>query len=409
MPPDARARRTLRATLAITFLASLGTGVFWNGLSFIAKHAYDFPQGRTLALYATMGIVYAATAASSGRLVRGLARRLSPRGVLAWVVALQAAAFPLPVFVPGEAMLWAAALAVTVLSALMWPVVESFLGSGLHGPDMRRAVSLFNLTWMPAVALPLLGMAPIIRHHAEWSLAGTGACVGLALAFVPMLPAAPRPHDEGSAAVHVGASYPRLLRSARLLLPVSYVLMAALSPIVPYRLTEVGVEAEWETPATVTWMVARVAVVAWLLARPGWHGRWTPLGLATLGLLTGFGLVAAGPGIAAMLAGFALFGAGLGVIYAAALYYALAVHRAGVEAGGTHEALIGLGYGAGPMLALGGLALGGGPAIALVVTGAAVAGASAAVPPWLRDRREGRERGRSAGADRRDGSSDPAS
>ena len=54
-----------------------------------------------------------------------------------------------------------------------------------------------------------------------------------------------------------------------------------------------------------------------------------------------------------MIVGLILFGSGMGVTYYAAIYYALAVGRAEVEAGGTHEALIGGGYMVGPIIGLG--------------------------------------------------------
>jgi hypothetical protein len=69
--------------------------------------------------------------------------------------------------------------------------------------------------------------------------------------------------------------------------------------------------------------------------------------------------VAAGPwglgrevGIGALIAGLAVFGVGMGVIYCSALYYAMAVGNAAVDAGGKHEALIGIGYGGGPICGL---------------------------------------------------------
>ena len=43
---------------------------------------------------------------------------------------------------------------------------------------------------------------------------------------------------------------------------------------------------------------------------------------------------------------------GMGVTYYAALYYAMAVGRAEVNAGGTHEAFIGGGYAMGPLIGL---------------------------------------------------------
>ena len=48
----------LRAVLVITFLVSLSTGVFWSGLSFIAKATYGFGEARNLVLFAFMGALY---------------------------------------------------------------------------------------------------------------------------------------------------------------------------------------------------------------------------------------------------------------------------------------------------------------------------------------------------------------
>ena len=58
-----------------------------------------------------------------------------------------------------------------------------------------------------------------------------------------------------------------------------------------------------------------------------------------------------------MLVGFGAFGAGMGIVYYAALYYAMAVGRAEVDAGGTHEGLIGGGYTIGPLVGLAGMGI----------------------------------------------------
>ena len=47
-----------------------------------------------------------------------------------------------------------------------------------------------------------------------------------------------------------------------------------------------------------------------------------------------------------------VLGAGIGSAYAAALYYAMEVGDAQVDAGGAHEAMIGIGYMGGPLAAL---------------------------------------------------------
>jgi len=68
-------------------------------------------------------------------------------------------------------------------------------------------------------------------------------------------------------------------------------------------------------------------------------------------------LLAGTPG--GVVAGLALFGTGMGLTYCLALYYALAVGKGAVDAGGGFEALIGLGYFAGPLLGLAGRVFGG--------------------------------------------------
>ncbi len=342
----------LGAVLALTALCSLGTGVFWNGMAFIAKHAYDFTQTRNLLLYAMMGGIYTIGAFRAGAITRWVERWLRPRDVLVVIVGVQAVVCLGPIAFQGQWALWLAVAGVTFLSSILWPIIESYLTAGRHGASMRSAIGWFNLTWAPAVALPLLLMAPILETHGEWAIGGFAGANFLALAALIWFAPRPGHHDSGVAEAHVGSEYRLLLRSARVLLPLSYVLISAMNPILPYRFEAVGVEVGWETPATATWTIVRVAafVVMWRMAF--WHGRWGTLLLGAATMTGGFALVVTGASLWLMLVGFASLGVGLGVIYYAALYYALAVGRAKVEAGGTHEGLIGAGYAVGPLAAL---------------------------------------------------------
>ena len=79
-----------------------------------------------------------------------------------------------------------------------------------------------------------------------------------------------------------------------------------------------------------------------------WHGRWGTLAAAAGALAGGLALVLIAPTLTGVVAGLVLFGTGMGITYYAALYYSLAVGHAAVDAGGTFEALIGLGYFVGP-------------------------------------------------------------
>jgi hypothetical protein len=357
----------LGAVLGLTFLCSLGTGVFWHGVPFIAKHTYDFSQTRNLILAAAMGGIYTLGAFTAGRVTRLVERWLTPRSVLAACVGILVLVCLGPITAAGEWALWLAALVGTWVSAIIWPVIESYLTAGRHGAQMRSAIGWFNLTWAPAVAIPLLAMSPILERHGEWAIGAFGGINVLGLVTLAWFGPRPGHHDPETADAHVGREYRLLLRSARVLLPLSYVLNSAMNPILPYRFEALEVAVWWETPATATWILVRVLafVLMWRLAF--WHGRWGTLLLGGAAMTGGFGLVVMGPSLPSMLVGFATFGAGLGVIYYAALYYAMAVGRAQVEAGGTHEGLIGSGYAAGPLVGLVGTAIAGGLGVVVAV------------------------------------------
>ncbi|MHC5022744.1 MAG: MFS transporter [Planctomycetota bacterium] len=384
--PSSGSTSALAPVLLVTFLASLGTGVFWFGLPFIARQAFDFSQLRNLALSAMMGVIYTLGAFRAGSITRRLERRLSPRSVLGWCLALQALACLLPVATSREWGLWIAAAAVTVLSSVAWPIIESYVTSGRHGRDMQRAIGWFNLTWMPAVVVPMFVMAPLLERHGVWAIAGLSGAGVLALLILPGFGDRPAPHDHETAATHVAPEYPLLLRSVRVLLPLSYVLTSAMSPILPYRFEEIGVDVQWQTPSTATWMILRVVALLVMWRLPFWHGRWGTLLLGAATMTAGFAAIILATTLPVMLLGFATLGVGVGVVYYTALYYAMSVGLAEVEAGGTHEGLIGVGYAVGPLAGMAGVALGGsGPTVAVVWALVAL-GAVPAVHPYLRAR-----------------------
>ena len=356
-PSDATPQVSLAAVLIITMLGSVSTGVFWNAISFIAKYGYDFSEERNAVLYLIMGVVYAVGAFTSGPVSRRWSRRLTVRGVLAVAFAGQAIGTALPWLDPREWTLWTSALIVSYLSSVVWPIVESYLVSGRHGRAMRSAIGWFNVVWMTFVAVPLIAMAPFLQAHAPLivpAVAVINVLAALATALVPPRPAA---HDVDETARHVGDEYGWLRRSVQVLLPISYVLIAAVTPVVPYRFEALEVPVEFQTPIKASWMIVRVAVVIVMWRVAFWHGRWGALLASGVLIGAGYGLIIVAPTLGLMLVGFAAFGAGLGMVYYAALYYALAVGAAEVDAGGRHEGLIGLGYTAGPMAILIGYAV----------------------------------------------------
>jgi hypothetical protein len=363
----------LLAVCAVTFLASIGTGVVWNGVAFIAKHDYGFSEQRTLALYAVLGATYVIGAFSTGPVLRMIRTWIAPRSALAIILTLEAIVCAALWLTKADWMLWLVACSISVLSSWLWPIIESYLTAGRHGAQMRNAIGFWNLSWTGATAIALVLMMPVMQPEPTvLNLFGGGAIrlePRMAIVFLGLLHLAalvplllferfPGSHDTHEADASITAEYPFLLRSARLLLPLSYVLNSAMSPLLPYLFDRIDLAQQYETTVASTWMWVRIIAMAIMWRLAFWHGRWGTLLVGALAMAIGFGLVLTGYSIAVMVCGLALFGVGLGIIYYAALYYAMSVGKAEVEAGGTHEALIGVGYTVGPIAGIAGLTAG---------------------------------------------------
>jgi hypothetical protein len=380
----------LRLLLAVTFLGSVSSGVFWAGIFFITASSYHFSATRNLVLAAAMGAIYALAARLAGTLVRALERRLSPRAVLAGTLLAWGLAALAPVVWSGEASLWVAAIVGGAAAAVTWPIVESYLAAGRHGAAMRTAIGWFNVTWTPATAVPLLLM-PLVAHIDPLATLVLSAAVnGVAALALIGLPARPAAHETEAAQAAVGREYPALFRAASWLLPLSYLLSATLAPVLPHRLAAVGLGAGNDTAIAALWMIARFTTLAIMWRVGSWHGRWGMLVLAAAALVGGTGLVLLAGGLPGVVIGLVAFGAGMGLTYYAALYYALAVGHAAVDAGGSFEALIGVGYCVGPLLGLGGHVLASGPRADLATIGLAAPVVLLACAAALRSYREAR-------------------
>jgi len=342
----------LTAVLGVTFLGSITGGVFWAGIYFLTREHYHFSPGRNLCLALAMGAIYAISARGAGRLFAALAGARGPRRTLTQVFLAWGLFALLPVLFPqAELALWVAALAGAVTSGLIWPVVESYLGAGRHGGELRSALGWFNVTWTSATALPLFLLPVLERVH---PLAAFGLCAVanttavLALRALPARPGKAEPERAGAA---IGREYPQLLEATRWLLPLSYLLSSTLAPVLPYRLSSLGAHIP-ESIVAATWMVARFVALAAMARVHVWHGRWGALAFGAAALASGVALTLLGPSLPLVVLGLFLFGLGMGVVYFSSIYYFLSVGHGAVDAGGDFEALIGLGYVLGPILGI---------------------------------------------------------
>ena len=348
-----------------------------SDLYFLARAAWGFSDTQNLALAAALFVPYVPAALLAGPIGRrvGARRALLVANAVMIVAGLGLAAQP-----PSWAA-WVLAPLYNGLAGFCWPIIEGYVAGGRHGPDLHRAVGRFNLTWSLTLA-PALWIVAFAGDDLRISFGALVALHLLIAAVATRLPAQPPPADHG--AEPVGAHYAQLLRSCRFLLPISYLLMDALSPLLPSAWERVGVPAAWAATLSSLWMLARFSVFVGLVRWSGWRGRPGALLVGSALLVAGFAGALGALSVPTLVAGLIAFGAGQGTLYYQALYYGMAVGNAEVESGGKHEAVIGLGYLGGPLLALVGLFVGIPPihAVGAVASGGVLVG----LWPWLRRR-----------------------
>jgi len=366
----AGSRAPLLAVLVLTFLGSVGTGVVTTGISFIASQGLGYGKRMNLLLTLALGLSYIVGALLAGPIVRRFTRRhawLGARGALAMVLVLITLGCQLPLladrFAPGLTAFsfWVLVLIFSPATGVMWPIVEGYLSGGRSGGRLRRAIGRFNIVWSIALVASYWFMAPLLEEHPLLILSILGTLHLIMIGVLRWFPSDPANHTDADHE-HAPGSYRPLLRTFRILLIASYVVLSVLAPLLPVVEEKLGIPVPWWTPIASSWLIARVVLFAVFERWHGWHGRWwTPWTGMTL-LLTGFAGCMLAPsfpvlGMGMLITGLAVMGIGIAMTYCGALYYALAVEAAEIDAGGKHEALIGLGYTLGPACGLIGLGL----------------------------------------------------
>lgn len=359
----------LWAVLSFTFAGSVGTAVATAGVPFLAQSAYGYGETEIFLLALLYGAVYIPGALGVGPALRRFAARhtwLTSGRLLAAICIVLGLLAALPLLTKPSAedgtlgawAIWLMMAAQGLLSGATWPIVESYLSGGRRGPNLRHATGLFNITWGSCIVVSLAALGPFVRPHPLEALAAMlPVYVVCALLTIWMGPEPARSLPDAHPTRPM--RYKKLLSVFRVQLPTSFLVIAVLEPASPFLIASVAIEDPWRAPAAAIWLATRVATFVLLTRWHGWHGRWAMPVFAALLLLAGFAGITVGPNVEAtaparvlVLGGLAVLGLGVGMIYTGALYYAMEVGDAEIDAGGKHEAFIGLGYLGGPLVGL---------------------------------------------------------
>lgn len=347
------------ATLILTWFNNLGAATTLIGIYFITVHKYHFTGAQNLGLGLLQGVTYIAGALSAGPGMRALGKSLgwSTRFILSLTQIAMAACCFLPGTFHGSWTIWLMVGIYSPLSGWLWPTIESYLSAGRSGQTLRRATGMFNIGWASSQVAVFWMLAPFVKdeQRAPWAIAIMGCSHLVCLGVMWAIPREPASGSHNGAHAHSPeerARYVRLLAAFRLAIILCYVLYSTLNPLLPIRAQELHVAAQWATPLASAWMIARVITFAVMQQWHGWHGKRTTLIWSLGALVLGCAVSLVAPAWPVLLVSLAVFGIGLGGIYSAAFYYAMEVGHAGVDAGGKHEAFIGVGYTIGPLAGL---------------------------------------------------------
>lgn len=338
--------------LGLSFVESFATILLERAIYFFSQERLGYSEAQNLALALCFGAAYTVGATRSHVLAARLGERRALASALGGLLALHASL----ALVPGGWWLPVAFGLIGALEGAKWPIVESYVAAGLEPEAQQRAVGHFNVSWALAVPLALAVSGPMIGSGYPAALFWLAtACNVIALALLARFPAR---------IAHLAATHPSrplgpaleryrvLLRASRWAMLSSYALMFLLAPLLPEVFRRLGEGVERATLWASCLDAVRVATFAALAVFSGWHGLRAPILLCTIGLPIGFGAIVFGSSLGTVLLGELVFGVLAGVSYHAALYYALVVRNAAVDAGGEHEGLIGVGLVVGPLVGL---------------------------------------------------------
>jgi MFS family permease len=340
------------------------------GLSFYTNHRFGWGARENFTVAAFQGAFYMFGALLAKNISQRWGRERTLVRLYAGMTALASAVGIC------ASMHWAvltAALAVleTGFVAASWPMLQSLVCAAGDPSQLSRRLGWYNILWSALGAIAVAASGAVIQHApagAFFGIIAAGHCIAGVLIvcrtrskvfLLERIDRAPdcaaRPHPDAAAL----RRHHLALWLSRIALPSTYVVVYSIAPALPSLHAMKQLTPTVATIVGSIWLIARAAAFVFTGITTFWHKRPGLMFLATVTMLFAFiGIIVFGsasrmnPALAllAMMAAQSVLGLSIGTIYAASLYFGMAVSEGSTEHGGYHEALIGLGQILGPLL-----------------------------------------------------------
>ncbi len=356
----------LSRLIVLTVLQSSLVVFITRGVYFFAEQHFGFARGQNLLLALSHGTVYTIGGLLSHRIASLAAERTVLRGV---TLSLSLAAL-VPALWPRPVVVVVCYMAMSLVSGSMWALMQSYVSAGRSARNGSRAIGLFNITWAAMVPLGVASVGPLLALEAlpGWPrrlpplMFALPAAAGITAIWIarplPLRPPyLPDDHPDRLPAA-LTQRYAALLLSSRAVMFVGCAVIFILVPQVPVIFKQrFDLPVQLASPLAALLDLARWLAYVLFMATMFWHGRPGVLVFAMFALPVGLLAALLGQHWSLVAAGELLCGGGVGAAGACAIYYAMQLKNAAVQAGGYHEAVIGLGFAFGPLAGLFGLAL----------------------------------------------------
>ena len=345
--------RPFHCLMLITFVESLALAMVGIGVYFYTHKILQFTDGQNLALATGAGVSYVLGALVSHKFSSAVGEKRA-LALSLWGQVLSHAmmlAFP--------ASPWALVVGMVSYSfcgGLKWPLIESYVSAGRTPQQTARAIGYFNLAWSVTTPLGIMAAGPIIGSSAPQFLFAAALLADLCslAATVPLLRAPehlPANHPQ-RLPDHQATRWVAMLQSSRWSMGVTYAVLQMINAILPSLFDRMGIAVAVAT--ALAGLIHWSRFISFLVMRYStrWHGRAGLNVMMIIGMPLGFALIVAEQSLTTVLIGELVLGAVSGMAYYAALYYAMVIKNASVDAGGGHETAIGLGLAGGPAVGL---------------------------------------------------------
>jgi len=139
--------------------------------------------------------------------------------------------------------------------------------------------------------------------------------------------------------------------------PFAYVAMYGFVPIIRQLSLRLGLTTAQAGVVFSVWFWSRLGAFFWFWLWPGWHYRFRWLLTAFAAMIACFFVILLDRNVWQVVAAQFVFGLAIGLIYYSSLFYTMEAGASGGKKGGIHEAAIGFGIGAGPLVGFAALRL----------------------------------------------------